>query len=64
MGVTFYLYCMNKPTKRKKKKSLMPGMIQAIEEIRADLLGIKKLPDATHRIEEIARRVYGRQKGA
>jgi hypothetical protein len=55
---------MNKPTKRKKKKSLMPGMIQAIEEIRADLLGIKKLPDATHRIEEIARRVYGRQKGA
>jgi hypothetical protein len=51
---------MNKPAK--KKKSLMPGMRQAFKEMRADLLGIKKLPDATHRIEQIARRVHGSQK--
>jgi hypothetical protein len=33
-----------KPIKAKKKKSLMPGMRQALKEVRADLLGIKKLP--------------------
>jgi hypothetical protein len=42
---------MNKPAKkRKKKKSLMPGMRQAIKEVRADLLGIKKLPDASEEL--------------
>jgi hypothetical protein len=37
---------MKKTAKRKKKKSLMPGMRQALKEVRAHLLGIKKLPGA------------------
>jgi hypothetical protein len=37
----------------KTKKSLMPGMREALNEMREDLLGIKSVPSASEPIHEI-----------
>ncbi len=44
---------VNKDAIVKTRKSLMPGMREALKEMREDILGIKPVPDASEPIQGI-----------